>query len=116
MILDRHLISFRQFKLWWMISKTEQNNFLICVKKITFSSRIDIDPELYNMFDWRYEYVDFAYPIMHEKLQIRIISGRQIDIAGQVINGVFDTLSYSLLITSTFILGILLWAFSRFEI
>lgn len=75
--------------------------------------RIDIDPEPYNMFDWRYQVVDFAYPNLMENSEFHILSAKQYQSPGEVINGVFDTLSYILLIVSTLFLGVVLGLHSR---
>lgn len=94
----------------------DQRDAILKFKESPFNLRffrVDIDPELYNMYDWRYEYVDFAYPNLLEKVDLRIISARQFQSAGEVINGVFDTLSYGLFLVSTLLLGLLLGLASK---
>ena len=66
--------------------------------------KTDFDPDLFG-YNWeRFQFVDYSFPVFNE--YIYIISAKQVDVRGKVLDGVFDQVSFAL-----FIIGFCLLTF-----
>ena len=76
------------------VSQLSPSNWSYAAVHSILDDVIDLDPDTYALIWDRFQYVDYSYPIQHGKYYI--ISGELISISGQVLDGVFDGMSYAL--------------------
>ena len=93
-----------------IVTDLTPSNVIYSAIKTAAKGRVDVVPDCYVQNSERYQLVDFSYPIHHSEVSI-ISTKRDNTPLGYIFKGIYDEMSYMLLLTSFILMTMLLWRF-----